>query len=394
MAKIKTTSRDLIRNLLNGTQVERVPLRETFWPETLSTWVDQGYPTHLVFKEVGEKCWRKFDGRWVATTTSGEYEEPIPPYQHFSFDTGEIDFLFDYEPIFGYRKTIAETDEWEEYRNGAGGVMRYWKHKSGTPEHIDFHMTSREIWEEEYRPNLLELDPRRIEFEEIGKRLAQIRQDGKFSTHNHPLVWELLRFCLGDLTMYPTLLTDPDWVLDMGRVYTDFYKAHYAHFFAEAGVFDGIFVCEDLAYNNNLFASPQTYQKLIFPFFEEIIAFYRSYGVKVFLHSDGAVRNVMPFVAEMGFDAFNPTEAKAKGNDIFQFAELYGDQLAFIGGLDARIFETNDKDVIQAAVSNFMERLKALGARFIFASDHSISPLVTYDSYRYALDAYHLHKKY
>jgi hypothetical protein len=394
MGQTKTTSRDLIKNLLDGNPVERVPLRETFWPETLSAWVDQGYPTQIVYKEVGEKYWRKLDGRWVTATAAGEYEEPLPPYQHFSFDTGEIDFLFDFEPIFGHREIIEETDDWEKYRNGAGGVMRYWKHKSGTPEHIDFRMTTREIWEEEYRPHLLELDPRRIEFGEIGKRLTQIRQDGKFSIHNHPLAWELLRFCLGDLPMYPTLLTDPDWVLDMGRVYTDFYKTHYAHFFAEMGVFDGIFVCEDLAYNNNLFASPQTYQQLIFPFFEEIVEFYRSYGVKVFLHSDGAVRKIMPFVAEMGFDAFNPTEAKAKGNDIFQFVELYGDRLAFIGGLDARIFETNDKDVIQTAVSNFIERLKALGARFIFASDHSISPLVKYDSYRYALDAYHEHKTY
>ena len=49
-------------------------------------------------------------------------------------------------------------------------------------------------------------------------------------------------------------------------------------------------------------------------------------------------------------------ERKAKDNDPFVFAEKYGDKLAFVGGLDARIFETNDRDIIRREVSSLHRR--------------------------------------
>jgi len=58
---------------------------------------------------------------------------------------------------------VQETDEWRVVRNGAGAVLKWWKNKSGTPEHIDFTMTSRAVWERDYRPHLLEVDRKRID---------------------------------------------------------------------------------------------------------------------------------------------------------------------------------------------------------------------------------------
>lgn len=388
------TSCELVKNVLAGLQVDRVPLRETFWNETLAAWVQQGYPTRKAYKNVDQKHWRSSDGRWVETTEPGEYDEPVPPYQHFGFDLGEMDFLIDFEPIVGHKEIIEETDEWEMFRNGAGGVMKYWKKKSGTPEHVDFLMTTREIWERDYRQHLLEVDPRRIETQEIKPRLKEIQHYKKFSTHNHGFVWEWMRYCMGDLSLYTTLIDDDAWVHDFCRIYTDFYKAHYTYLFENIGKFDGIFICEDLAYKTNLFASPKIYKRLIFPYYQELIDFYHDQGVLALFHCDGAVTKVLPMLTDLDIDAFNPVEAKAVDNDIFSFAEQYGDQISFIGGLDARIFETNDKDTIQKGVANFMEGMKSRNARFVFASDHSISPLVQYDSYRYALDAYHQHKWY
>jgi hypothetical protein len=388
------SSQKLVTDLLQGNKVARVGLRETFWNETLVAWVQQGYPTRTVYKEVGKKHWRDTDGRWVETIEVGEYVEPIPPYQHFGFDMGEFDFLIDFEPIIGFKEMIEETDEWEMYCNGAGGVMKYWKSKTGTPEHVDFRMTSRDVWERDYRAHLLELDPRRIESHEIIPQLNEIKQHGKFSAHNHGFVWEWMRYCMGDFTLFTTVLDDPGWVHDFCRVYTDFCKAHYTYFFETIGQLDGIYLCEDLAYKTNLFASPKIYEALLFPYYRELIDFYHEQGVLVLFHSDGAVKNVLPMLADLGIDAFNPVEAKAVGNDILHFAELYGEKFGFIGGLDARIFETNDKDTIQKAVASFMIGMKARNARFVFASDHSLSPLVAYDSYRYALDTYHQHKWY
>ena len=87
-------------------------------------------------------------------------------------------------------------------------------------------------------------------------------------------------------------------------------------------------------------------------------------------------------------------ERKAKDNDPLVFAEKYGDKLAFIGGLDTCVFETNDREIIRREVTAYMEGMKARGARLVFASDHSISTNTRYDSYLYALEIYREHMMY
>jgi hypothetical protein len=62
--------------------------------------------------------------------------------------------------------------------------------------------------------------------------------------------------------------------------------------------------------------------------------------------------------------------------------------------LDARVFESNDKETIRREVADYLEGMKACAARLVFASDHSISTNTRYDSYRYALDVYREHMTY
>ncbi len=44
-------------------------------------------------------------------------------------------------------------------------AFRWWKGRSGVPEHIDFRMTTRAIWERDYRPHLLDVDESRLNLE-------------------------------------------------------------------------------------------------------------------------------------------------------------------------------------------------------------------------------------
>jgi uroporphyrinogen decarboxylase len=106
------------------------------------------------------------------------------------------------------------------------------------------------------------------------------------------------------------------------------------------------------------------------------------------LHTCGSTREALPLIVAAGFDALNPMERKADGNDPFAFAKQYGDKLAFIGGLDSRVFESNDRALIRREIIAYIEGMKARGARLVFASDHSLSPIVRYDTYRAALDVY------
>lgn len=389
------TSHEVVDGLLRGKGAERVAVMETFWPDTLVAWVQQGYPTRKVFRRKGQKRWCPEDGRREAAEHDGEYEEPVPPWEHFGLDMIGTGGWFDIQPVRGVAELVEETDEWEVKRNGAGAALKYWKHKSGTPEHIDFRMTSRAIWERDYRPHLVEWDAGRVEDMDRSSDLEDQQHDTKAARDaqrwvhfGHMFIWEIMRQSMGDITLYESLLLDPDWIHDYNRVYTDLYQQAFRYLFEHIGMPDGIWLYEDLGYKNGLFASPKVLGDLIFPYFTEMVDFFHGYDLPVVLHSCGSVAQALPLIVEAGFDALNPMERKAKDNSPFAFAEQYGDQLAFVGGLDARVFETNDKVVIRQEVEYYIKGMQARGARLVFASDHSLSPNVHYESYRYALDVY------
>lgn len=389
-----STAREQMNALFRGQKPERVGLMDSPWADTIAAWVRQGYPTRLVYKEAGEQRWRREDGRLEDVEIAGEYEEPVPVWKHFGYDLVGTSGKFDLMPLRDYSELVEETDAWEVKRNGAGAALKYWKHKSGTPEHMDFRMVSREIWERDYRPHLLTLDPQRLDIAAYRKKRTEPREVDAWIYVGSMFIWELMRQSMGDVTMYQSLVLDPAWIHDYARVYTDFFKAHYAYLFQQIELPDGVWLYEDLGYKNGLFASPKVLGDLIFPYYKEMVDFFHSYGLIVVLHTCGSTAAAMPLIIEAGFDAVNPMERKARDNDPFAFAEKYGDRITFIGGLDTRIFESNDKDLIRREVSNYIEGMKARGARLVFASDHSISTNTRYESYRYAVEVYREHMMY
>jgi len=388
-----STSRQVIDDLLRGRSAERVGLVDYPWWDTLMAWTEQGYPTCKTYREVGEQR-RRQDLELEEVKVAGEYVEPVPSWQHFGYDMVGIGPWFDVMPLRDCKEVVEESDEWEIRRNGAGAALKYWKRKSGTPEHMDFRMVTREIWERDYRPHLLELDPDRVKVHLMRRDLDEAKAAGVWTHFGHLFIWELMRQSMGDVTMYQSLLLDPGWIHDYNRVYTDFFKTHFAYIFEAVGLPDGIWLYEDLGYKNGLFASPKVLEELIFPYYQEIVDFFHSYGLPVVLHTCGSTAEALPLIVEAGFDALNPMERKALNNDPFVFAEKYGDRLAFIGGLDTRVFESNDKEIIRQEVANYIEGMKARGARLVFASDHSISPNTRYESYLYALEVYREHMWY
>jgi len=371
------TPREVVDNLLRGRPAERMGLHEAIWGDTLRNWVREGYPA--LPKKPGE--------------SPEKAPRPVSPVDHFGFDMAGVGGWFDALPLRGHKEVLEETDEWRVTRNGAGAALKYWKHKSGTPEHVDFLMTSREVWERDYRPHLLDLDRERVNVEGARKALRRRRAEGKWTFYGHLFIWENMRQSLGDVCMYESLLTDPGWIHDYNRVYTDFFKRHYRLLFEEAGVPDGIWMYEDLGYKNGLFCSPRVLADLIFPYFAEMVEFFHGYGLPVVFHTCGGITEALPLIVEAGFDALNPMEVNA-GCDVVRYAEQYGDRLAFIGGFDKTILETGDRALIRGEVTGLLERLKAVGARYCFASDHSISTNVRYRDYAYMVEVYREHMMY
>ncbi len=363
-------SREVIDALIHRRPASRVGLHDSPWGDALRLWVSQGMP-------------------------ADEEGKPVKAVDHFDFDMAGVGGWFDVMPNLGEKEVIKETSEWRIVRNGAGAVLKWWKHKSGTPEHIDFAMTSREIWDRDYRPKLAgPFDRARLgDLNAARERLAARKRQGYWTFFGHQFIWECMRASMGDCTMYMSLIEDPQWIHDFSRVHMDLYKTAFGILLEEVGLPDGIWIYEDLGYKGSLFCSPKVLEEVIFPYYHELVEFLHSYDLPVVFHTCGYTEPALDLIVEAGFDALNPMEAKA-GNDALRIAEAYGDRLAFVGGLDAQILESGDRDLIRRGVTELVEGMKSRGASYVFGSDHSISTNVHYEDFCFALDVYREHMNY
>ena len=116
---------------------------------------------------------------WVEAEQDGDFEEPVPAWKHFGFDMVGTAGWFDIMPLIDFEELVDETDEWEIKRNGAGAALKYWKHKSGTPEHVDFLMTNREIWEQHYTYSHFHLEAAAFECKDSGEIEQYLKQSLK-----------------------------------------------------------------------------------------------------------------------------------------------------------------------------------------------------------------------
>lgn len=92
---------------------------------------------------------------------------------------------------------------------------------------------------------------------------------------------------------------------------------------------------DDYAGNQNLVFSPSLFRKMIRPCLEQIISTIRKQdpGIKIMLHSDGAITKLVPDFIDMGIDVLHPLEP-VKGMYPAEIKRKYGQQLSFLGGVD------------------------------------------------------------
>ena len=137
---------------------------------------------------------------------------------------------------------------------------------------------------------------------------------------------------LGFEGMMMKLMDEPDVVEEIFKTSNDYHKVA-AGKMIEAGA-DAIFVCEDLGFNDGIFAPPSLYRKYLFPYLSALIDEIRNKSVPVLLHSCGNVNEILDELAGFGISALHPLQRKA-GMDIESIRKRYGNKLCLIGNIDA-----------------------------------------------------------
>lgn len=356
------TKREIIKTLLAKQIPDRVGLNESFWPYIIANaWKDQGD-----FQ----------DADWV---------------KRFNLDMRSIAWFGAPGPRPDMAGVVAESDDWTVQRDAWGAAMKNWKRKAGTPEHVEFTMTSPEIWRRDFREAFNALPVRdHVDLEALKLRYKAAMAGEEFVTYSSLFVFEELRKIMGDVTMLESLLLEPEWIHDVCSLITNKYLEYYELVFSEVGLPDGIHIYDDLGYTRGPFASPACHRELIHPYHKKLFGFFKDCNLPVILHTCGDFRPHLDCIIESGADCIQAMEAKT-GMNVVKLAEQYRDKLCFMGNIDIRVLESGDRARIREECLGKLNGMKNLRAPYVFMSDHSIPPSVKLSDYEYMLDLFWEH---
>jgi uroporphyrinogen decarboxylase len=141
---------------------------------------------------------------------------------------------------------------------------------------------------------------------------------------------------------------------------------------------DVIVEADDLGGQDRTLFAPRTYRELVKPLHRELFAWLHAHtDAKVFLHTCGAVRELIPDLIEIGVDILNPVQVSAVGMDSAELKRDFGRDMVFWGGgVDTqRVLGQGTPDEVRAEVLRRVGDLAA-GGGFVFAAVHNVQPNV------------------
>ena len=138
---------------------------------------------------------------------------------------------------------------------------------------------------------------------------------------------------------------------------------------------DITYIAEDLGSQSSLLFGLKQIREFILPNQKRMADLARSYGIHIFYHSDGAIKQVIPdLISVTGIEILNPIQWRCPTMERDQLVKDFGDQVIFHGAVDNQqtlSFGTTD-DVRNEVLEN-IEIFK--NARWICAPCHNIQPV-------------------
>lgn len=345
------TTRERILRTYQRKEIDRVAMADWAWQGTVRRWHEEGLP------------------------------EGVDWQDYFGFDKTVL-FGTDNSPRFEER-VIEENDRYIVKTTKWGQTLRVFKALDSTPEVLDCYYDSREKWAEA-KERILTPHEDRINWKHLKDNYDKWRAEGRFMNLQLWFGFDVAHsHMVGTENVLIGMYEDPEWIMDMFDTYLTV-SLRQAQEILDAGyAFDGIRWPDDMGYKNAPFFSLDMYREMLKPFQKRAIDWAHERGLVTELHSCGYIEPMIPDLVELGLDMLNPLEIKA-GMDPFRLKSLYGDKLAFHGGINAQLWDR--PEVVLAEMERIIPAMKE-GGGYVFASDHSIPNSVSFDTMKQIAEA-------
>ena len=155
--------------------------------------------------------------------------------------------------------------------------------------------------------------------------------------------------------------------------------------------------CDDLGSQATTIIDPVQLRQMVIPHFKTIFSHVKKRlpHVKIFMHSCGAIREILPDLIEAGLDILNPVQFTAAGMDLKALKRDFGDVLTFWGGgvdTQSTLNKGNPQQVADE-VKRIIDIL-APGGGFVYAPVHNIQDDVSPENFWAMWDTLQQYGKY
>lgn len=168
----------------------------------------------------------------------------------------------------------------------------------------------------------------------------------------------------------------PDFTHYLIERLSEFFGVYHRRCFeAGRGLIDITQVTDDFGAQTGLLISPKLFDTFYRGPIQRAIDLARSYGIIIFHHDDGDLRQLLPTLVEMGIEVLNPIQWRCGNWDLAALKAEYGERLCFHGAVDnQQTLPFGTPDDIRAEVKHLITTLASDQTGFIMAPCHNLQP--------------------
>ncbi|MFQ5854258.1 MAG: uroporphyrinogen decarboxylase family protein [Anaerolineae bacterium] len=189
-------------------------------------------------------------------------------------------------------------------------------------------------------------------------------------------IYEISSSLRGAENLFLDMALNPEFVEAVAeRVLEEHLKPFYSVLLEAIGPWvQMVMVSDDYGGQKSLLFSPEMFRSIYKPRLRRLVDHIRTMtDAKIYIHSDGAIAELIPDFIEIGLDGLNPVQFTARGMAADHLKREFGGELGFFGGgCDNEVLSLGTVEEVRDNVQRQIATL-APGGGYVFTSIHNIS---------------------
>lgn len=322
----------------------------------------------LLFSHLGITAGKAEQSRWIGLN-GGPLSRGIEGIIEL-FDRLEIDGIFDIHPPYIGPELKRENDI--TYNEWGFGYKRTDYGKGSYDEQLVFPLEGIDSLEELEQwscpdPDWYDYQALPSLIDQCGTRAVSCGYSAIFTYHTY------LRGMERALT---DPLLDPEFCSRLIGKLSDFFTEYHSRCFEAAGDrIDLTQVTDDWGGQNGLMTSTRIFEEFYKEPMRRAVELAKEYGIKVFHHDDGDMRQLLPQMVELGIDLLNPIQWRCGDWDLEALKAEYGKKVCFHSAVDNQeTLPLGTAAEVDSQVRMLIETLACDRTGFILGPCHNLQP--------------------